>query len=161
MSYIYDIAAVAIIIILSVIGYKKGILISLLGIVSLVAAGAVSFFFSDMAIGLLGFENYAWSKPAFKVGMFALACVLFGVLSRWISKGVNKIPVLGKTNKILGAFLGFLQSLLILFIIYSLLWCILKYIPIEKNRFFESFSNSYIYKLFDEYVFIYYTNLKI
>ena len=40
MSYIYDIAAVAIIIILSVIGYKKGILISLLGIVSLVAAGA-------------------------------------------------------------------------------------------------------------------------
>ena len=117
MSYIYDIAAVAIIIILSVIGYKKGILISLLGIVSLVAAGAVSFFFSDMAIGLLGFENYAWSKPAFKVGMFALACVLFGVLSRWISKGVNKIPVLGKTNKILGAFLGFLQSLLILFII--------------------------------------------
>lgn len=158
MEYSLDIISVAVCAVLALIGYKKGILITVLTIASTVISAVIAYLFSDDVLGALSLENASWARLIIPLILFVVCCILCGLFSRLISKAVGKIPVVGKVNRVLGAILGFIEASFILLIVFSLIWFIIKYVPHKSNDFLSAISNSYIYNFVVDKLFIHIFN---
>ncbi len=81
---------------------------------------------------------------------FLILFVLFLLLFRWIAKLagiINKIPVIGKLNSLLGGLLGIAKALLI---IYLLCFLFSRYIMLSQNKLItvDDLNGSVIFKFF-------------
>lgn len=81
---------------------------------------------------------------------FLILFIVFLLLFRWIAKLagiINKIPVIGKLNSLLGGLLGIPKALLI---IYLLCFLLSRYVMLSQNKFItvDDLNGSFIFKFF-------------
>ncbi len=81
---------------------------------------------------------------------FLILFIVFLLLFRWIAKLagiINKIPVIGKLNSLLGGLLGIAKALLI---IYLLCFLLSRYVMLSQNKFItvDDLNGSFIFKFF-------------
>ncbi len=81
---------------------------------------------------------------------FLILFIVFLLLFRWIAKLagiINKIPVIGKLNSLLGGLFGIAKALLI---IYLLCFLLSRYVMLSQNKFItvDDLNGSFIFKFF-------------
>lgn len=107
----------------AVAGWRKGFLLTLAGLVSVLLGILVAIHFSDYTESFLARHGFAGQKW---IGVIAFVVTFVGVilamdlLAKVLTKVANLTP-LGLVNNVLGAALGILKSILILSIALNLL----------------------------------------
>jgi uncharacterized membrane protein required for colicin V production len=124
MWILYDLALVGIIAAAVIVNYKKGFLRVLLSVasfvVAIILAYMISGFFtnggstviSDAAQGTgnIYLESASSSRPLVFVVVFVIVSIVANMLSKAIQMAVDKIPIVGNLNQILGGLLGLLEG---------------------------------------------------
>lgn len=160
--YIYiDLFIALIFVVFIIIGYKKGFLLSLLSLFYCFLAVIVSWFLSPVfakmyplvklenldekaqILAKLVDINIILNNAIYFVLIFLVLKLFYFVLGL-ILKKMNKIPVIGKFNQILGAICGILNAIIVT-IILSLLFTL----PIIKNG--KSVINGTVFKYVNKY----------
>lgn len=145
-SFIYiDICICLVILALMITGFVKGFLYELISIIFSVLSALLAWFVAPIFANLYPlisldklYPEYALIKSLFNLdsllNTFAYFLIIFLILKLcyWfialLFKGMNKLPVIGKFNKILGLLLGLFNGLLICLALSMLLT-----LPLFKN----------------------------
>ena len=163
--FIYiSIFLVAIYVVMMIIGYMKGFLYELVNLVYTAAALALAYFAAPVFSGLYPLFDIGQIDPKYEflaqtfnlnsllntVAYFIIIFLILKLLYIFISlllKFMNKIPVIGKFNQILGAVFGFFNATLIILSLSMLLS-----LPIIKNgnEIREKTLFKYIHRYSDE-----------
>lgn len=156
-----DIAIAIVYLIFIIIGYCKGFLYEILSILYTIGSILLSWFLSPVFASLypilnidnLNKETELISK-FFDISSLANSLIYFVliflvlkliyILLTFIVKGINKLPVLGKFNKILGAFAGIINATIITIMISLLLS-----LPMIKNA--NEVKNGTVFKYISTY----------
>ena len=161
-SFVYiDIAIVAMFICFIIVGYSKGFVYEVLSLlytaISIVASWFLAPIFASM-YPLVKLENLNTQAELLSrfinldvilntVIYFVLIFIIFKILYILLSlifKGMNKLPVLGTINKILGAVIGILNATIVTIFLSLLLT-----MPIFKNG--NEIKNNTIFKYINNY----------
>lgn len=125
---IAEFIAVAIVVLSSLNGYRKGLLKSLFDMVRLVLVTVISIFFAPIIIGFIP-QNVLMRHGIAYVASFVMAGLLLGVVSHVLGI-VNYIPVVKQINRVAGGLTGLAIGFVILWIAFiivgtfqSLEWC--------------------------------------
>lgn len=154
-----NIAIVLIYIFFIVIGYIKGFLFELVSLAYTFLSGVIAWLLSPVFAGIyplikieessaqiellnkfINIDNVLNTAIYFVIIFLVLK--LFYVVLAFVLKGINKIPVIGKFNQILGAIAGIINATLI-----SLVLSILLTLPIIKNG--QEVKDKTIFKYID------------
>lgn len=145
-SFIYiDICICLVLLVLMITGFVKGFLYELISIIFSVLSALLAWFVAPIFANLYPlisldklYPEYALIKSLFNLdsllNTFAYFLIIFLILKLcyWfialLFKGMNKLPVIGKFNKILGLLLGLFNGLLICLALSMLLT-----LPLFKN----------------------------
>lgn len=161
--FIYiDIAIALIYLLLIIIGYKKGFLYELISLLYTGISLLASWFLAPILASLYPIVNYedhivesmqTISKlidlnPILNTAIYFVIVFLVLKLIYWILalliKGINKIPVIGKFNQILGIFAGILNATII-----TLALSMLLSLPVIDNG--KEIKDGTVFKYVDEY----------
>lgn len=154
-----NIAIVLIYIFFIVIGYIKGFLFELVSLAYTFLSGVIAWLLSPVFAGIyplikieessaqiellnkfINIDNVLNTAIYFVIIFLVLK--LFYVVLAFVLKGINKIPVIGKFNQILGAIAGIINATLV-----SLVLSILLTLPIIKNG--QEVKDNTIFKYID------------
>ena len=127
MEYMYLVIPILFLIIEAVIGYKRGLVLSVLSLLSwIISVGGSAllvkeFFssdnvgmFSDLFAGLVGEDNALFATLAALFILLAIMLKLFCLIIMHFAKKIDDVPVLSTVNRILGALFGILKGLLVI-----------------------------------------------
>ena len=161
-SYLYiNLFILAIYVFLMIIGYMKGFLYQVINIIYTVLSLAVAWFVSPVLAELFPLisietidEQYKLLNSLFNLdrllntaAYFVIVFLLLKILYIFISlitKSLNKIPVLGKVNKVLGMIAGILNATIIVFALSMLLS-----LPLFKNG--REVKENTVFKYIEKY----------
>jgi Uncharacterized membrane protein, required for colicin V production len=119
-----DIVIVIILVLAAILGFKKGFVAQVVGILSLLVGVWCSFKLSGWLAELVkGWFDTSISIGTFKVAAFIIILVVVVVLGHLLChvlEGVVKLTMLGWLNRLLGTLFSLLQALLIMSIIIYL-----------------------------------------
>lgn len=90
----------------------------------------------------------AVSQAVVFILLFIVFIIALGFISKLFKK-VNKIPLIGKVNEILGGILGIIKAVIVVFVVCTVLYIVAG--VMDKNAFVEAVVNSRIYSFICEY----------
>lgn len=154
---IFDLILAVIAVLAVVFAAKKGFAKSLLETASIFIAGIASYKFCVPVSTFVG-ETFFKDVPDIaaaaiaRVISFAVMFVVFSILlklaSGLMSSIINKIPLVGTANSVLGGILGFLKAVVIVYVICTV--CYLIVVSDNAENLKPVISNSYIYQFITE-----------
>ena len=119
-GYIVDAVAILIIVISGTVALKKGFIRCLMGFVSTFVAILLAIILTKPVIswtnGLFGLMDKLHYFVVYGISFFAtfiLIKIIVALFSKFISSLIEKIPVVGSLNRILGLLLGLIQGFII------------------------------------------------
>ncbi len=157
MKYWLDIIVVAVIAIYAISCTKKGFVNCLFGFVSTIASFALAFLFSNTLLegtnGLFGLAEkvgvYFASGLSWLLIFFAVK-LMIRIVKKFITAIVEKIPVVGSLNHLLGLAVGLLEGLLIVWIVLAVLGFVATYSAEATKIITEGIEKSFLAKIFYE-----------
>ena len=150
---IFDIVLIGIVVLAVVLAAKKGFASSLLETASVLISGIASYQFSTPVSGIVGdiffaekanALTYVFARVITFVALFIVFSILLKIASKVLSSLLDKIPLVGTANSVLGAALGLIKALVIVFVICTLCYIIVQSDNGENLK--SIISDSYIYQ---------------
>jgi len=126
IPYLYDLILLAIVVITFVVNYKKGLLGILLGVASWIAALILAYVVSGL---FAGFGNGSVSilntpvpttRPVIFLVVFIIGSFVLNFVFKGLQKAVDKIPLVGATDRLLGGILGAALGLICCYVLLNL-----------------------------------------
>lgn len=154
---IFDIILIAIVILAVVLASKKGFASSLLETASVLISGVASYKFSEpvstFVCDTFFAENaneitYAFTQIVVFIILFIVFSILLKFASKLLSSVMDKIPLVGTANSVLGGVLGFIKAVIIVYVICTL--CYLIVLSDNTAEIKNIISDSYIYQFLIE-----------
>lgn len=161
-GFIYiDIFIVVILLIFLVVGYKRGFVFELVSLVYSICAILVSWFVAPVLASLyplFKLDNITEQLELLQrfvdfetfINIFIYFVIVFLVLKAFyvvlaiVLKGMNKIPVIGGMNQMLGAIIGIINGLIVTFVLSLVLT-----LPIFENG--NEVKNNTLFSYIDKY----------
>lgn len=148
ISYI-DIAFVAIAVVMALVNAKRGLVVSLIGMLRFIFIVPVSYFLTDYVMPhipetvLEKIPEQAQSIVVFFV-VFVVLIVVTGLLMMALSKAQKKKGMpLRHTNAFLGGVFGLVKALVLILVLSGAAALILEFLP-QDNQFYEVLNGSYV-----------------
>ena len=88
------------------------------------------------------------SQAIFFIVLFILFTIILSIVAKLFKK-VNKIPLLGKVNEVLGGVIGVIKAVIIVFVICTIMYIVVG--VMDENAFVDAVVNSKIYSFICEY----------
>lgn len=154
---IFDIVLIAIVILAVVLAAKKGFASSLLETLSVLISGFASYTFST-PVSVFVCENffaenlnsltYIVARILVFVILFIVFSILLKIVSKLLSALLDKIPLVGTANSVLGGALGLIKAIIIVYVICTV--CYIVVMSDNAGNLKEIISDSYIYQFLIE-----------
>ncbi len=120
MSIVWpDILIIAIVLIASIKGFRRGFVSELSGAIAFFAALSTPWFYNGFADGQIESITHLAPGSAHVVGMFlmGLATYVLILLVAWLMNRIAKLPILNIGNSLAGAAVGFIKSAVFLWLV--------------------------------------------
>lgn len=148
ISYI-DIAFVVIAVVMALVNAKRGLVVSLVGMLRFIFIVPVSYFLADYVMPYIPetvlekIPEQAQSIVVFFV-VFVLLIVVTGLLMMALAKAQKKKGMpLRHTNAFLGGVFGLVKALVLILVLSGAAALILEFLP-QDNQFYEVLNGSYV-----------------
>ena len=154
---IFDIVLVGIVVLAVILASKKGFAASLLETASVLISGVASYYFSEPVSVFAGEVLFAETPNKLtyviaKIVVFIVLFIVFSILlklaSKVLSSLLDKIPLVGTADSVLGGVLGFVKAVIIVYVICTL--CYLIVLSDNAENIKPIISDSYIYQVLIE-----------
>ena len=125
-SYIYDLILLAILAVCTFVYYKMGFIKIVLGTVCIIASLILAWFFSSMFAGFSGGSVQVGTAtvPTTRTILFIVFSLVFSVVLQLVLRAmqaaIDKIPVVGFADHLLGGVLGLILGLLGCYVLLNL-----------------------------------------
>ena len=123
MQYIYDLVPVVILVVCFAVYYKKGLLGILLRalcwLIALVLAWFMSSMFAGTSVTVAG-NDVSATRPILFFAVFLVASIILTLVSKSLQALIDKIPLVGSTNHVLGGLVGLALGVLCCVILINL-----------------------------------------
>lgn len=148
ISYV-DIAFAVVAVLMTVVNAKRGLMVSLVGMLRFFLIVPLSYFLVDVVTPYIPqsvlekVPEQAQSIVVFLI-VFVILIILTGLLMMLLKKLQNKKGVpLRYTNALLGGVFGLVKALILIFVLSGAASLALEFIP-KENQFYEVINSSYV-----------------